>query len=177
MYTFVIVSMLCTMVYGWKCIKSYLNRIVIKETVCVGYDGNHRKYEDNEHGVYFMKTYYTRGTKKYCYLGMDVPFIDDLYDDENKKSIKHAEIDMNGIDIDVTDSIIEYAGSYGNFHNSPIDFSWIFPDDIGILNITYNDHPIVKINLKNNKIMTEDQFAVNIVDYITDDSDNDYEMT
>lgn len=69
--------------------------------------------------------------------------------------ITMAQVVIDENEIDVTEKMIQVAGPQCDFHDVPIDFSWLFPQCNGSIHIIFND-TACEIDIKTNTLVDGD---------------------
>ena len=133
------------------------------------YDLTHYRVDSDAYEFYEMR--YKSGYNEYCIVSEDFPTEDMISTyGTNRSSIPYIEkaqvvIDKNTVD--VTEKLIQVAGPQCNFHDSPIDFSWLFPNCNGSIHIIFND-TTCEIDIKTNTLLDGELKHIPLINYLSD---------
>lgn len=134
------------------------------------YDLTFASLEAREYEFYEMR--YKIGHNEYCIVSENIPneelislHCTQLYD---SPYITKAQIVIDENSIDVTEKLVQVAGPQCNFHDCPIDFSWLFPQCNGSVHIIFNDTSC-EIDIKTNVTIDGDDTHIPLMNYIDED--------
>lgn len=130
------------------------------------YDLTRSRQDSDVYEFYEMR--YRLGCNEYCLVSEDFP-TEDLISIHGGTSpyITKAQVVIENNSVDVTEKLIQVAGPQCNFHDSPIDFSWLFPNCNGSIHIIFND-TTSEIDIKTNTLIDGDSTHIPLITYLTD---------
>lgn len=179
MYTYIAVS---TFFVSYLLIKGMLNlmhfvrpRLISIEGVeyytGARYDLANPIQDSNVYEFYEMR--YRLGYDEYCVVSEDIPSEDMILGMESHSSpyITKAQVVIDNNSIDVTEKLVQVAGPQCNFHDSPIDFSWLFPQCNGSIHIIFNDSTS-EIDIKTNTLIDGELTHIPLLNYVTDSEED-----
>tara|TARA_Y100000389_G_scaffold204905_1_gene260668 strand:+ start:9301 stop:9804 length:504 start_codon:yes stop_codon:yes gene_type:complete len=133
-------------------------------------DVTQERLELNEYEFYEMR--YKIGYAEYCIVSENIPDENLMYLHSEQKYdspyITKAQVVIGDNSIDVTEKLIQVSGPMCNFHDCPIDFSWIFPQCNGSIHIIFND-TTCEIDIKSNVMIDGDDSHIPLIDYIDEE--------
>jgi hypothetical protein len=94
--------------------------------------------EDDTRPFHHVVIKYTLDGCQYCIVSESKDYILPISTDTSYHVVS-ATLVLDTIDVDVTEKIQQIAGPHCDFHDEPIDFSWIFPGCKGVLEIEFNN--------------------------------------
>lgn len=174
MYVYVAVSSVCI---TYLIIKGILNILEFDKPLLISiegvecntgrrYDLSHSRQDSDAYEFYEMR--YIIGHNEYCVVTEDFP-TEDLIGTNRSSSpyVTKAQVVIDNNSVDVTEKLIQVAGPQCNFHDSPIDFSWLFPNCNGSIHIIFND-TTSEIDIKTNTLIDGELTHIPLINYLSE---------
>jgi hypothetical protein len=163
MYTFVLASscFICYLVYIFiftqhPIIKSIIGVKVNNDRELIALNGDTGHY-------HHVVVKYTLNGCNYCIVSESKNYIISNVID-NTNYITSATLYIDDFDIDVTEKLQQIAGPRCDYHDEPIDFTWIFPGCDGNIEIIYNNS-LCSINIPKNNVVSGENLFIPLYDY------------
>lgn len=177
MYLYVAVSSVCI---TYLIIKGILNILEFDKPLLISIEGvecntgrrhdlTHSRQDSDAYEFYEMR--YIIGHNEYCVVTEDFPTEDLISIHGTNRSsspyVTKAQVVIDNNSVDVTEKLIQVAGPQCNFHDSPIDFSWLFPNCNGSIHIIFND-TTSEIDIKTNTLIDGELTHIPLINYLSE---------
>lgn len=122
----------------------------------------------------FYETRYKLFHDEYCIVSDEIPSHEAIAalhaPASDSPYVVKAEVIVGENKVDVTEKMTQVVGPMCDFHECPIDFSWLFPYCNGSVHITFNDSKC-EIDIKTNTTIDGDSKHVPLMSYLSDSED------
>ena len=181
MYMYIAVSSVCI---TYLIIKGILNFLEFDKPILISiegvaintgerYDLTHSPPDSDMYEYYEMR--YKLGYNEYCIVSEDLPSKDMISIHGTNRSsspyVTKAQVVIDNNSVDVTEKLIQVAGPQCNFHESPIDFSWLFPNCNGSIHIIFND-TTSEIDIKTNTLVDGEATHIPLINYLSESEED-----
>lgn len=164
MYLFILASSMCMTYMAYKAFwELAFQPPVITHVTGVTSEGMSVETltEDDEYAFY--KHYYTFENDDYCMISESLETAIPLPRVQSSRYVVHAEVRTEETALDVTEKVVQVAGPRCDFHDTPIDFGWVFPYCEGSLHIRFNDTEC-DIDIRTNTV-TQGDVDIPLIEY------------
>ena len=183
MYLYVAVSSVCI---SYLIIKGIMNALQFDRPYLISIEGvecnTDKRYDlthsrqNTETRYEFYEMRYKNGVNQYCVVSEEFPSEDilSIHGSETNSSpyISKAQVVIDDNFVDVTEKLIQVAGPQCNFHDTPIDFSWLFPNCNGSLHIIFNDSTS-EIDIKTNTLIDGEATHIPLIHYLSESEEDE----
>lgn len=134
------------------------------------YDLTYSRLESDVYEFYEMR--YKIGYNEFCIVSEKMPNEDMIFNySHTSPYISKAQVVIGTNSVDVTEKLIQISGPACNFHETPIDFSWIFPNCDGSIHIIFND-TTCEIDIKTNMLLDGEPAYIPLMNYLSESEED-----